>query len=841
LRLLAPLVASLLFRAGQSAHGQARPDSALPGGTVVGTILDAGTGQALPGALVLLEPWPGGAVRPVGNAGFWTTGVTQATDAAGGYRFTRLPPGDYRLVVRRLGYRPVALEVELRHPDPLRLSVGLTVQPIWLEPTEVTAPRAPYVRGASDVDRESLARLDVELFRQREHFESDTRALTAADVDEAVTLGETDLFRALHRLPGVTTRDDYTAELWTRGAPWSHTRVYFDGMPLFNPVHVAGVFSGINPDAVGAAFFHPGGRSAALGEGAAAVLDLSSRPARGDGIGGAAELSMVSARGALEGPLGRRGGWMVAGRRSYADLVNAYLDLLVDSIGRFTDSAGRIPYAFQDVAARVDVPLDGAATLELSGLWERDDLRGTVGTLLRDSRGHWGNTVARASVSAPMGALATRHTLGVSRFGADVSRLVLTGESLAQAVPSHQPTANGITQVTLRGTAEGGGAARWAAGYELSALWHEYTGPPPRAYPEVVLPDTLVLSNRRSLTTVWGERRWERGPFAARVGLRLELPGAVANAPVVAPAPRISARLATGPSFALSAAYARTYQYTQAIAPAGPDVGPDLHVSDVWLMADDTVPALRGDIATLGAEFWVGERWLGTATLYGRYTTGFAVPDPTPGVLDLSRPIFVTATNRAGGLELSLRRLGGRVTGSASYSEGLSQVSAAGFSYPSSAERRRVLDATAMVRVSSALRAGAAFTAASGAPFTRFILAQVSVDSLMVGDTLVSIDTVFAAGRVEAPGAVRAPAFVTLDLFGEWRHAFRSWSVSVFVQLRNALNRRNAVTYVGSHENCTVDPRRAGDRDRRQVEPGLCDVFDRGLPVLPLVGVSVTF
>jgi hypothetical protein len=435
-----------------------------------------------------------------------------------------------------------------------------------------------------------------------------------------------------------------------------------------------------------------------------------------------------------------------------------------------------------------------------------------------------------------MGALATRHTLGVARFDADVSRLVLTGGSLAQAVPSHQPTANGITQVLLRGTAEGGGVARWAGGYELSALWQAYEGPPPRPYPEVVLPDTLELSSRRSLVTLWGERRWERGPFAARVGLRVELPGAVANAPAVAPSPRISARLATGPSFALSAAYARIYQYTQAIAPAGPGVGPDLHVSDVWLMADDTVPALRADLATLGAEFWIGERWLGTATLYGRYATGYAVPDPTPGELQNARPIFVAGTNRAGGVELSLRRLGGRVTGSISYSEGLSEVTAVGFTYPSSAERRRVLDATAMVRVSSALRAGTAFTAASGAPFTRFVLRSVPCDpefDTCTGDSLVATD------RVDAPNANRAPAYLTLDLFGEWRHTFRSWSLSAFVQLRNALNRRNAVTYVGSFEDCTVDP--VVSPDRRPVAPGLCDVFDRGLPLLPLVGVSVTF
>jgi hypothetical protein len=818
-----------------------------PGGAVVGTILDAATGQPLPGALVLLEPRPGGAVRRAEGGGFWTTGATQVTDAAGAYRFPRLAPGEYRLLVRRLGYKPAAIDVELHQPDPLQLSVGLTVQPIWLEPTEVTAPRSPFVRSASDVGREALGRLDVELYRQREHLESDTRSLTEADVHEAVTLGETDLFRALHRLPGVTTRDDFTAELWSRGAPWSHTRVYFDGLPLLNPLHLAGVFSGVNPDAIGGAFFHPGGRSAALGEGAAAVLDLSSRPARGAGPGldGSAELSAVSARAALEGRLGRRGGWMVSGRRSYADLVQTYLALLVDSIGRFTDSAGRIPYAFQDVATRWDIALSDLATLELSGMRERDDLAGTVGTLLRDSRGHWGNAVWRATVAAPLGALGTRHTVGVSRFGADLSPVVATGDSFAQAVPQHRQTTNTVTHVVLRGTGDAGGTARWSGGYELAALSQRYLGPPPRPYPEVVPADTLSLAARRSIVSLWGERRWVRGRFAARAGLRLELPGAVANVPAVAPAPRISARWAASPGFALSAAYARTYQYTQAISPAGPGVGPDLHVSDVWLMAGDTLPALRSDIGTLGAEWWLGPEWLGSATLYGRYATGYAVPDPTPGPLSDTRPVFVAGTNRAGGLELSVRRLGGRVTGSWTYSEGVSEVAALGFRYPSSAERRRVVNATASVRMGSSFKAGLAVTAASGAPYTRFILEPIGFDTTFAIDTtsldtvIVAIDTLSAAHRVERPNANRAPAYLTLDLFGEWRHAFRTWEMSVFVQLRNALNRRNAVTYLGSFEPCPADP--AGAPDRRPAPNGGCDLFDRGLPLLPLVGVSVTF
>jgi hypothetical protein len=513
---------------------------------------------------------------------------------------------------------------------------------------------------------------------------------------------------------------------------------------------------------------------------------------------------------------------MLAGRRSYVDWATAV----------FADSAGRVPYAFHDLAARVDVPFDGASALELSGLWEQDALRGTVRDLLRDNRGSWGNAVVRATLTMPAGTIATRHTLGISRFAANVTQLVLGGTSGDSVVPTHEPTENGITTLKLTGAVEAGGSARWIAGYELTALSHQYTGPAPRPYPEVVIPDTLRLRGQRALLALWTGRRWSAGRFAMDVGLRAEVPGTVANVPTVALAPRVTVRYATSPSFAVSASFARTYQYTQAVAPAGPAVGPDLHVSDVWLMADDTLPALRSDLATVGAEAWLGGGWLGSATVYGRHTTGMAVPDPRPGLLSESRPPFVRATGRAAGFELSARRLVGRVTGSIAYSEGLSELEAAGWTYPSSADRRRVLDLTALVRLSSSVRAGAAFTVASGAPYTRFLLGSVACDTTLV----TCADTLFAATAVEEPNANRTPPYLGVDLLGEWRHAFRSWTLSAFVQLRNALNRTNAVTYVGSFENCAENTPR-----RRPAGDGVCDGFDRGLPLLPLVGVSVRF
>ena len=127
-------------------------------------------------------------------------------------------------------------------------------------------------------------------------------------------------------------------------------------------------------------------------------------------------------------------------------------------------------------------------------------------------------------------------------------------------------------------------------------------------------------------------------------------------------APRLSTRLAVTPTVVVSAGYGRSYQYTQSVAPAGPGIGPDLHITELWLMANDTIPAIRSDIATVGVESWLNDAWLGSATIYGRLATGVTVPDPSPGQLDPDRYVYMPGTNRAAGIELSLRRLQGPVT-----------------------------------------------------------------------------------------------------------------------------------------------------------------------------------
>ncbi len=807
--------------------GAQRPQSNPPPGVVAGVIVDATSGDRLRGAVVVLEPRSAGSLRVSGSEVLWSRGLSVHTDESGSYRFSNISQGEFRLLIRRMGYRPATVYLDLTKTNRLSVSVGLTVQPIRLERAVGTAP-APvtFNTSAAGLELASETRLQAERFRQDLFLESDVRLVSERDVVEAVTLAESDVFRALHRTPGVTTRDEFTAELWTRGAPWSHTRVYFDGMPLFNPVHSAGVFSGVNPDGLGTVFFHPGSRSASIGEGAAGVLNLTSRRWDGESVGGTVGLSVASARLLIGGPFLNGGTWSVATRRSYVDLLTGFL----------SDSTLRIPYSFLDFTTRVDLPLGSNSALTASWLWGRDAVWGTVRKMLRGNDGRWGNTAGQVSLSTQWGNLFTKHTLGFSRFTGNMSILeFVTSSNSGIATPRHAPVKNNLTYLTFRSRIEPSDASSansWAIGYDLEFQRQEFQGPYPRPYPTVEVNRTFGRWAEQLRLAVWGERRLKLGDLALQLGLRSELAGEVANTTPVGIAPRVSARYDLSPNLTMSAGFSRSFQYTQAIAPAGPGIGPDLHVTDVWLLASDTIPAIRSDIKTVGAEVFFGTGWLGSATLYSRNATGLAIPDPTPGARLLDSSVFVPATNSAHGFEFSLRRLVGPITTSFSYAFGISRMSGAGFRFPSTSARQHEIDLTASLRLLSSVRVGGALLAASGAPFTRIHLGPIGC----VSGEIVCPDTLFTTTLVENPAAAKTPPYVSLDLIAEWVKEFHNWRLGITVQVKNVLHRQNAMTYLGTYSGCTQTTSLS-----RMVTPGVCDRYYQGLPLLPLVGVYARF
>ena len=844
-RILATCLAVSLIPA-TATHAQT-VERAPEGLRLEGRVVDAETGTALVGATVVVEPevlgaFPGSAA----GSGFVAASRTARTDSAGHYAFTRLAPGRYRVYATRFGYRPFALTVSLDRSS-AGVSVALRADPIALDPVRSRSQaRGPYVAAdafgpATELE---LARLVVADLRRSRFLATDVRELTHADVVEGVTLGEPDLFRALQRLPGVTTRSDYTAALWTRGAPWSQTRVYYDGIPIFNPLHALGMISGIGSSAVGTVWFHPGVRSAGIAEGAAGVVDIRSRPAAGVGdLNLQADASLATAGLALDQRvLEGRAGWLLTGRTSY-------MDWLADLARRAADrESPTFPYHFNETAGRVDARIARDHEVEASWLWEGDQLT-SAGTSASPLRATWGNALGQVTWSGTFRGLRTQYTVGGSQHHGLVRAEPDQPDQVVQSGDAARRSETLVSFMTLRGavwpddgTLDG---PRWTLGYELSHYGADYIGPVPLAIPRgdarasadaeselttignVSFDPNLFPDQRAAwdhalpIAALWGERTWDLGDrVTVRAGLRAETGPTIRDAAPFRLAPRASVRIEPIPEVALSAGVARIYQYAQTVAPGGVHLA-SLVSTDAWLLAGEYVPAIRSELATAGLEARLAPGRVVTLNSFVRRADGMVIPNPVPGPVLGRSPALVVGRNTALGLEASVRQLTGPFTGSVAYSLTRSRMDAAGMEFRSAGDRTHVLNATGMVRPLNGLRVGAAFTAATGVPYTRAISDPDECT------TEPGCDPALLPWSGE-PNANRGPVYASLDLLIDWSTEVAGLDVGIYGQIRNVLGRDNATIYAGSGclvVGCSVEELR--------------NAYERGVPRLPVIGVRV--
>ncbi len=792
--------------------------------SLAGSVVDAATLRPLQGAMVTLHAAPSGLLRS-GDVGYGSGLVQQratTTDLTGSYQFTGIGAGDYRIHVQALGYRTTSINVRVSDHNAAQLSIGLHVDPIALQPVEANATGASSARvTAARFDSE--LRLDLERMRQQQFAASDVRVVTAFDIAESVSLAEPDVFRAFQRLPGVSTRDDFTTELWTRGAPMDQTAIYFDGIPLFNPLHASGAFSAINPDAIGAAFFHPGVQPTELGTGGAGVIDLRTR--RGTTrTQGAAELSIISGKLTLMGgaPDGTSS-WMVAGRRTHIDVLTGE------------------PYSFGDLTMRGDITLSPEWRIEASGLIEADRLKGDVANIVTATHARWGNRAGRITAAKRTARGELRSTIGWSGFAANSDPMEelppfvccpedayypMFGEYRGQLVDNAvQYFTAGTTweSVNESGNVHANSGMRIVAQqarFETQGLWPQRTSATP-----------LRSADKLFYLTMWSDRSWRvSSKLDADAGLRVEVGREFLHA-----APRVAVRARMTDATSLSFAGGRTYQHAQSITPVGLGNNVVAMSNLFWVLAGDSVPLLRSTIGTIGLEHWLTRSVLFSATLYDRSVHGMIVPEPGPQWL-MDRTLFTTATNRAHGADITVRKLGGRMTTAVSYSYGDSEIRVGDVQYPSPWSRRHSFDATTSISASESLRLGAAFTAASGAAFTRYdsALRNCRTDNPR--------DCTFMLYARE-PGAERGPGYTSLDVMVDWRGSIGRWDWGAYAQIQNVLGNRNEAAYQWSRVTCECgtngeppimnpDPNRKLPADNQ---------FLRGLPMLPMLGLRVAF
>lgn len=149
-------------------------------------------------------------------------------------------------------------------------------------------------------------------------------------------LGEKDIFRAIQLLPGVSGTNESSSGLYVRGGTPDQNLVLLDGFTVYHVDHFYGFFSAFNSGAVKDIQLFKGGFPAEYGGRISSVMDLTGKTGNSNKLSLSAGLSLVSANATVEIPIGEKANLLIAGRRSYTDILksglyNSIFDLYNDS------------------------------------------------------------------------------------------------------------------------------------------------------------------------------------------------------------------------------------------------------------------------------------------------------------------------------------------------------------------------------------------------------------------------------------------------------------------------------------------------------------------------------
>lgn len=128
-----------------------------------------------------------------------------------------------------------------------------------------------------------------------------------------------DLLRSVENLPGVARPSGLDGKLLVRGSGPRDTGAFLDGTWFINAYHFGGITTVVPSELIERLDFHPGNFSPEYGRLTGGVIELEMRSPRKDRLGGLLQVDLLDGRMMVEGPLGKKTRFVVAGRRSWVD------------------------------------------------------------------------------------------------------------------------------------------------------------------------------------------------------------------------------------------------------------------------------------------------------------------------------------------------------------------------------------------------------------------------------------------------------------------------------------------------------------------------------------------
>jgi len=306
--------------------------------TIYGLITDQETGESLIGANAFIENTEFGSYSD--KNGFYSITLNNYSE-------------EETVIIQYLGYTTIRLNINIGNAKKIKQDFSMNRSSIKLEEEKITGEQET---------------------RQTINPYSSIK-VTQAQLQALPTLAEADIFRTLQSLPGVLQASEFSTGLIIRGGNTDQNLILLDGITVYNPSHLGGIFSNFIVESIKEANLTKGGFNAEYGGRLSAVLDVISREGNRNKIKLKTDISLLSAKATAEGPF-YKGAWIVSGRRTYFDKVFEALEY-----------DGVPPYYFCDIQGHAFTDLTYKDRISISFYNGIDDFEyGPIAI-----NGDWGN------------------------------------------------------------------------------------------------------------------------------------------------------------------------------------------------------------------------------------------------------------------------------------------------------------------------------------------------------------------------------------------------------------------------------------------------------------------
>ena len=271
-----------------------------------GHVVDAQTGKPVAGVSVYLQE----------------TDDVALTDDAGNFTFPSGPHSGHLAVVD-----PSYQRLDVAGNDQTSVEIKLTPLMLRGEEIVVEAERERASAGEATLRREELMHAPG---------------------------GRGDALTVIKSYPGIANVQGFgpQAGLVVRGSSPSDSRIFVDGFEIPLLYHLGGIQSVIPSEMIDDLVYSPGAFGVEYGKASAGTIQVSSRKG-GQELAGFAEVSFINAAMMLQGPIGKKGNFAVAVRRSYIDAVIPLVvadssSLSFTALPRYYDYQARFDYELTD-------------------------------------------------------------------------------------------------------------------------------------------------------------------------------------------------------------------------------------------------------------------------------------------------------------------------------------------------------------------------------------------------------------------------------------------------------------------------------------------------------------